>query len=282
MNRVEPSFGYYYYPDENKIESMDKISYYGLFSTFTLLLSTITLIHRDYDKLPTKINLSNALLKFKNEKDKDLYSELFTINDDVTIPNVRAIGPDPHHEIYDNKLIEELYPYIQRYFNLSPELKTIKEDILNKYNLNESKYNSIIYRGTDQFTDRGGFMSVNCVAYEKLYRDIIKNDNEKNELIIQSDEKRVTEHFTRTLNAKFINETDIGVIGETDAPIPKNNVNFWLKNYVATLHLISQSNKLITYTGNSSFFTVLFRGNLKNVYQEQTFKLDKNIFFKNN
>lgn len=283
MNRIEPSFGYYYYPDENKVESMSKISHYGLFSTFTLLLSTITIIHRDYKVLPEKFDLSNALMKFKTNKDEDLYKTIFKIDNTIDIPNVSPVGPDPHHELYTEDRIKNLYPYVKRFFGLSDEVKEIKNTLLEKYDLKDKNYVSVIYRGSDQFTDRGGFISVNCSAYEKLCRSIIsKIPVEERNILIQSEEPRVVNYFGGQLRAKYIKETDIGEIGKTDAPVPKNNIDNWLKNYIASIYIHSQSKTLITYTGNSGFFTTLFRGTMNEVYQETTFKLNKELFFKKN
>lgn len=283
MNKVEPSFGYYYYPEENKVMSMDKISNYGLFSTFTLLLSTITLIHRDYKKLPKKFDLSNALMKFKTNKEDDLYKILFKIDESVEIDKISPVGPDPHHTLYTEDRINGLYPYIKRFFTLSDELTNIKNNLLQKYELVNKDYVSVIYRGSDQFTDRGGFISVNCSAYEKLARSIISEIPVQNRvLLIQTEEPRVLSYFRGQLGAKFISETDIGEIGKTDAPVPNNGVDEWIKNYVASIYIHSKSKTLITYTGNSGFWVVLFRGMMNEVYQETTFQLDRNLFFKKN
>jgi len=283
MNKIEPSFGYYYYPEENKVVSMDKISQYGLFSTFTLLLSTITLIHRDYKKLPVKFDLSNALMKFKTNKEDDLYNKLFKIDESVEIDKILPVGPDPHHTLYNEDLIKGLYPYIKRYFTLSDELIDIKNHILQKYELLNKDYVSVIYRGSDQFTDRGGFISVNCSAYEKLARSIISEiPIQDRMLLIQSEEPRVLSYFIGQLGAKFIKETDVGDIGKTDVPVPNNGLDEWLKNYITSIYIHSQSKTLITYTGNSGFWSVLFRGSMNEVYQETTFQLDRNLFFKKN
>lgn len=279
--KIQPSFGYYYYPEENKIESMDIIKNYGLFSTFTLLLSTITIVHRDYKVLPNKFDLSNALYKFKEDKSIDIYKMLFKTDDNVKIDDIEPMGPNHHHEIYTDEKIKKLYPYIRRYFNLSDEVCEIKNKLIEKYELKDKEFLSVIYRGTDQFTDRGGFISVNCSAYEKLAKNIISNIEPKDRnILIQSEEPRVVNYFRNSLGAKFIEETDIGQIGNNDSPIPLKNVETWIKYYVASIHIHSKSKTLITYTGNSGFFTTLFRGSMENVYQETTFKLNGEMFWK--
>lgn len=280
MEKVQPSFGYYYYPEENKIESMDIIQDYGLFSTFTLLLSTITIVHRDYKVLPDKFDLSNALRKFKEDKSIDMYKVLFKIDESINIDNAEPMGPDHHHEIYTDEKIKKLYPYVRRYFNLSDEVCEIKDKLIEKYNLKDKEFLSVIYRGTDQFTDRGGFISVNCSAYEKLAKDIISKIDPKNRnVLIQSEEPRVVSYFKGSLGAKFIEETNIGQIDNNGAPVPLKDVETWVKYYIASIYIHSKSKTLITYTGNSGFFTALFRGNMENVYQETTFKLNRKIFF---
>jgi len=283
MERVEPSFGYYYYPEDNKVEAMDKIAHYGLFSTFTLLLSTITLIHRDYKVLPEVFDLSKAMMKFKTDKSQDLYKTLFKIDKTVEIPNISAVGPDPQHTLYSEERVKGLYPYVKRFFGLSDELVDRKNNLLKKYNLLGKDFISVIYRGSDQFTDRGGFISVNCSAYEKLARGIISEiPTQERNILIQSEEHRVLKYFGGQLGAKFIKETDIGEIGRTDAPVPNMGVDEWLKNYIAAIFIHSQSKTLITYTGNSGFWATLFRGTMNEVYQETTFSLNRELFFKKN
>jgi len=283
MERVEPSFGYYYYPEDNKVEAMDKISHYGLFSTFTLLLSTITLIHRDYKVLPEVFDLSKAMMKFKTDKSQDLYKTLFKIDKTIEIPKISAVGPDPQHTLYSEERVKGLYPYVKRFFGLSDELVDTKNNLLKKYNLLDKDFISVIYRGSDQFTDRGGFISVNCSAYEKLARGIISEiPTQERNILIQSEEHRVLKYFGGQLGAKFIKETDIGEIGRTDAPVPNMGVDEWLKNYIAAIFIHSQSKTLITYTGNSGFWATLFRGTMNEVYQETTFSLNRELFFKKN
>tara|TARA_R110000803_G_scaffold210726_2_gene283435 strand:- start:298 stop:1146 length:849 start_codon:yes stop_codon:yes gene_type:complete len=282
MKKIEPSFGYYYYPDENKVEASSKISEYGLFSTFTLLLAAITIIHRDYKKLPSKFNLKKAMMMFKTDKDEDLYKTLFKIDETVEILNITPTGADSHHEVYSEERITGLYPYIKRYFSLSDEVEDIKEKLKKKYDIVDKDYISIIYRGTDHFTDRGGMMSVNCAAYKQIVKQLITPiPIEDRNVLIQSEEPRVRDFFN-DYGAKFINETCIGKVGDLDKPIPKENKDLWIKNYIAAIYIHSQSKNLLTYTGNSGFFATAFRGTTKGVYQETTFKMDKELFFKIN
>jgi len=283
MNRVTPGFGFYYYPDENRLEPIEGANSWGLFSTFNILLSNITLVHRSYSKLPEKIDLKNGLSNFKSNKENDLYGKLFKIDDSINIPQPYTCGPDEHHTLYTDKLVKGLQPYIKKYFNLSDELVEIKNKLLRKYNLLNQDYISVIFRGTDQFTDRGGRISVNCVPYDRIAKSLITDiPEEDRRLIIQSEEPRVVNHFKHLLGAMHIEETDIGTIGPLGLPIPTSNLDEWVKYYVVSIYIHSQAKSLITYTGNSGFFATLFRGNLNGVYQESAFTLEPEFFFKKN
>ena len=278
-SETEPSFGYLYYPNNNRIVAMDKISHYGLFSTFTLLLSTITCVHADFGVLPDKIDLRPALKKFKTNPHQDLYSTLFQQDRNIKINSVKKVGPDPHHTLYTADLIEGLNPYIRRYFNLSEEVKQIESNLTSKYSITSSDLLYVIYRGTDQFTDRGGFASVNCSVYERLARKIITPIREEERcVLIQSDEPRAIDYF-KGLKGVYIDETSLGRIAPTGPPIPTTDVDMWLKYYISAIHIHGMSKHVITYTGNSGFWVALFKGNIDNLYQETTFSLAQKLFF---
>jgi hypothetical protein len=278
------SFGYDYDVYNNILLPKNIISNYGLFSSFTLLLSSITHVHHNYNTTPNDIICHDFLLKFKERDDNtNLYKFLFKIDDSVIIDESMKIliGPNDHHLIYDNNKIKKLAPYFKKYFSLNDETNNTKIKIEQKYNIKHNNRISVIYRGSDKWTDMGGFTQVGPNAYIQLTDEIFNRDKSL-KVLIQSDEKRLINFYNSKFNSVFIDETDIGEIGYNEDPTPKKDKKIWLRDYVSSIFIHGESKHLITYTGNSGFFSVLHRGNTENVHQEISFLKNYKEFFLNN
>lgn len=278
----EVGHGYIYNRDTDTISSMREpynISDYGLFSTLTLLLSALTVLYKDYGILPSNIDLSKALCRFKTNPGEDLYHKLFTIDDTVDIDRSKifTVGPDYHHEVYDTRTISNLYCFIRRFFKLSYTTQQAVESMTQRYGVTEGNNISVIFRGTDHFTDRGGMVAVNSIAACNIIKQLITHQHYN--IFIQTDEPRVNQWYTNNLHAINFNETTLGKIDPLGPPVPVDNLDMWVLNYVAALFIHSTSSKLFTYTGNSGLWACLFRGNLDGVYQDKTFSMNPEEFF---
>jgi len=284
MLHKDISFGYDYDTINNVLISTDIIKNYGLFSSFTLMLSSITQVHYHYGVTPKDIICDNFLLKFKEPNDEtNIYKFLFKIDDSIVIDDTMKIlmGPNDHHLIYDNQKIQKLSPFFKKYFSLNNETLDVKNSLETKYNIKDNNRISVIYRGSDKWIDMGGFTQVGPNPYIQLTDEIFHTDKLMN-VLIQSDEKRLINFYSYKFKSTFIRETDIGDIGHNEDPTPKNNKKEWLRNYVSSIFIHGESKHLITYTGNSGFFSVLHRGNTYNVYQENTFLKNYKEFFNKN
>ena len=98
-------------------------------------------------------------------------------------------------------------------------------------------------------------------------------------LLIQTEDAGVADWFCRSLHGQFISETSIGETNSVTQPIPSQNKLNWLRNFVASLYIHSESKILITYSGNSGYFASLARGNANDLYQENSFTKSYRDFF---
>ena len=271
-------YGYDYDIDGNTIIARDNIANYGLFSTFTLLLSAISKAHVKYDILLENLEISKVLKKFKSDESQDLYSMLFKQDKKVHVPKLQ-FGPNVHHDRYDEALINKVSPYIDRYLSPTDYILENKEQLVDKYELKTNDRISVIYRGSDKWTDMGGFIAVNPAAYIKAVQHIKQTHNVESS-IIQSEESEVCKFFKQRFKSAYITETAIGPTTRTGQPIPTENKIEWLMNFISALYIHADSKYLVTYTGNTGFFITMLRKTPINVMQEKshTFNID-NIFY---
>jgi hypothetical protein len=277
------SFGYDYDEESKVLIARPLIQDYGLFSTFCLLLSATTACHAKCGTVPDEINFGNSLSKFNNKENPiDLYKFLFKIDHSIEIPKEKEfhVGPDNHHTLYTEKTIKGLSPFFKRYFSLNEETLNVKKALEAKYNIEDKNRLSVIYRASDKWTDFGGFLNMGPGAYYRLAWDLWhKHQDSGIKLLIQTEDMGVADWFCRSLHGSFITETKIGETNSTTQPIPSENKDVWLRNFVASLYIHAESKILVTYSGNSGYFSALARGTSKDLYQEHSFTKNCKEFF---
>ena len=190
------------------------------------------------------------------------------------------VGPDNHHIIYSDEGLKKLQPFFKKYFSLNEETNNVKLSLEDKYDIKDRHRISTIYRGSDKWTDFGGFNSLGPAAYLRLTEKIFEADKTL-KVLIQTEDKRVSTWFCNRFHGKFIEETDIGDVEHNRDPIPKEDKLIWLRNYVASLYIHGESEHVVTYTGNSGYFIALIKGGTENLHQEITFTKGHEDFFVN-
>lgn len=280
-------YGYDYDLDTNTIIARNQIRGYGFFSTFTLMISAIMRTYNYYGHIPSKIDGKNILRNLCSDDSYDMYSHFFHISEDIDIkfdiPMPVPLTNDDQHTIYKNDFSKYYVAFYKKYFCLNKHIEDKVNELLLKYNIDSDNTLSVVYRSTDKWTDFGGFNYLSPALYLKLSNEILEKNPEL-KVLIQSESSSINHVFERRLNAKFIRETRVS---ENDGlPIFLQNIEdklSWAEYYLASLIIHSKSKYLITYTGNSSFFLYLSRGNTNNLYQEITFtKINTDDFFKKN
>jgi hypothetical protein len=268
-------YGYDYDTVKNILIGRKDIEGYGFFSTFTLLLSAIMYTYKKFKKIPNDIDGRNLLRNLCSQEGYDMYKHFFHIDKDFVI-NLEHEMPvpftnDDQHTIYEEKYSKYYCEFYKKFFSLNHNISEKIEKIVKKYNINSDNTLSVVYRGTDKWTDFGGFNHVSPGIYLKLAREI-KENNPNINVLIQSESDFINNVFHSSLGANHITETLTSKVDGTPLFLYLNeNKLEWAEYYVACIMIHSKSKFLITYTGNSSFFLYLNRGTTKNMYQEITF-----------
>lgn len=276
-------WGYDYDDSTNTLKGNPAVEGAGFFSTFTLLLTSIISVYKKFNKLPN-IDGSRLLNKLNpSQQINDMYDHFFHINDDIIIPftdeQTPSLSPDSHHTIYTNENLKYFIPFFERYFNINENILSKIEILKKKYDINNEKIISVVYRDTDKWTDFGGFNSVQPGPYINLTR-LLLTDNPTYKVLIQSENDGVVAHFGNAFGSIFFTETLTSQTSVSPVFVHYNgNKIEWSEYYIASLWIHSKSEYLITYTGNSAFFLYLNRGTTKNLYQETTFQRNYNEFF---
>jgi len=286
-------YGYDYDSEKNILIGREDIKDYGFFSTFTLLLTSIMVVHGKFGKTPDNIDGTNLLRKLKKNDDKDVYHYFFHIDKTISIDLPKEIpvpySPNDHHTIYKEENSKFYDPFFRKYFNVNENIISKILHLKNKYSIEENNTIAVIFRDSDKWTDMGGFNYVSAAGYLRMCKDVIENvieeSNQRPKIIIQSENQGVVETFQQAFGAIFLSETSLGNPSDVYPPIPLNDdVRMeWAEYYIASLWLLSKCKYVITYTGNSEFFVYLNRGTTNNLIQEITFtKNYKEFFTKNN
>ena len=281
--------GYDYDTENNTLIGRTDIQDYGFFSTFTLMLTSIMVVYKTYNKTPDKIDGKNLLRKIKKNSDIDMYHHFFHIDNDINISyKISEIpvpfSPDDQHTIYSDKYSKYYGEFFKKYFNVNENISTKINELTSKYNVNVDNTISVIYRDSDKWTDMGGFNSISAGGYFRKCKYLFEMDGNRPNVLIQSENNGVISVFGQVFPTTFFNETALGNSSEIYPPIPINDDKKleWSEYYIASLWIHSKCKYVITYTGNSSFFVYLNRGTTKNFTQEITFTKNYNDFFVTN
>lgn len=158
---------------------------------------------------------------------------------------------------YDNIQLSELY-------KLAMYICPVSKEILEKereYLLIIGNRTCILYRGNDKQKE------ITETPYEIILK--MAKESESKSFLIQTDEKNFYEAFKKEF-PDTIRIEEIPMIEKNinSYVMPKpNERGKFLINFLAALKAIGQANKLITITGNTGLWAVIFRGQTNNVWQ---------------
>lgn len=281
MIHEQISFGFDYNTDSNILSAMPTIKNYGLFSTFTLLLTSIIATYKKYNKLP-QIDGRNILSQLNADPEKDMYKHFFETDESVHIEfgeELKLFHPDQQHELYSEENIKYFKPFFDRYFKLNHHIHWKQNQLVEKYSVDPEKSISIILRGSDKWVDMGGMITTGPIPYTALAEKLIK-ENPQMKVLLQTEHKNVIDHCIHRFPMTVFTETRLTVDPYTPLFISDiENKLDWVEWYIAALWVHSRSKYVISYTGNSAFFVYLVRGTTKNLYQEIAFKKSFEEFF---
>lgn len=171
-----------------------------------------------------------------------------------------------HHSDYSTLPIKRAQPYIQRYFQPSPEVYRKKTDLISKYSVRPEKTITLWYRGTDKGSE------IDLDSPEK-YLEQAQSILRRNPLLrvhIQTDQEQVRSFLATELGDRGFFFTELPVSSADEGihfTTPAEEQIQSGQDLLAAVLIASSSRHLITHTGNVALWTVLYRGNTRRTIQ---------------
>ena len=245
----------------------------GFFSCCSVKLFDIIQYFIKYKQLPIEVD-SSELFNMYKINNKDITFDFFIHYDnlDINIKYEKDIYMTKWGFQFDNFNhvdYKYLIPFIKKYFSPSKKIINLANNLILKYNIDFNNCIGLYYRGTDKIheTQIDSFDNY----YNKL-NEIIKISKNKNiQILLQTD----TSQFLDYMKKKCINKNII-IINENSTSYTNNGIHYEktntenyndIKNFLATVLIISKCKYIICSSGNCSIWMMYYRGNSKNVYQ---------------
>lgn len=253
------------HPEINELYCLWNCGFYS--NEFQVFNSLLILLRHGI--IPERVDYSLGYRHFKKEPEKDIYPDFHKIDPTKEL-NLYSIVELPDANKYRPDLYRfDVYNQIRdRFFGPSEIIKERVQFLKNKYNINPEKTISVLYRGTDKGTE---LTLAHPQRYLELVQKLLKN-NPEFKVLIQTDQTQVIELFCNQFGDKVIffeetpSTTSNTAIWSLMEKSGSDSID-WSQWVDAALRCVAECKYLINHTGNVSFFTNLYRGNLKRVYQ---------------
>jgi hypothetical protein len=243
---------------------------YGFFSCCSIKLNNIIKFFNENKRLPLNVYSEKMFDWYKVNTSRDITYDYFEHYNNKE--NIQYNRNADFHETYQYRNYSELdysniIPFIKKYFSPSIEIQNIITYIEKKYQLDYQNICVLFYRGNDKNTE------TTICSYEEYIKKakIILKTNPKIHFLIQSDETEFIEIILKEFpNNSFYFKDEIRHMKkcmDTVDNIIKNNIDIYSKKYLAITIIMSRCNYIVCGSGNCSIWIMLYRGNNKNVFQ---------------
>ena len=209
---------------------------------------------------------NNAIIGKKNYT--DITPLLFIIDENVNIYNHCNFNIDLQY--YDYRILDytNITPYIKKYFKLSDEVYKCVDFLEKKYNIDYNKTFSIFFRGNDKQ------LEINQPSYKEMIdkvRLVSGKEDSDIKFLIQTDEKEFLNECMEEFKNNCIYFNEIPQINKSNSgnillDVSENKIQI-LQFFIASLYIISKTNKIFCTSGNCELWIMLFRTNCNNIYQ---------------
>ena len=244
----------------------------GFFSCCSVRLCKIINYFNVNKKLPDNIDSSQQYQMYKYSN-KDITFDFFKhYSNDNIINYENDITIDDSCFQFDNyKTInfKNILPFVKKYFEPSERITNIYNNLIVKYNIDTDNCIGLYYRGTDKKDETT--LDTFDSFYYKLNEIIITSNNDKIQILIQTDSAYFLEYMKEKCKDKHIIIITELAVSRLDRGIHYDrcpSLNYIeIQSFMATLLILSKCKYLICSSGNCSIWTLFFRENTDNVYQ---------------
>jgi len=257
------------HPEMNQLDCMWNCGFYS--NQTQAFLSTLILL--SHGIVPDKISYAMGFKRFKADPERDIFPDFYKINPSVPVQLLKTVTlPDENKKQFDLYDFEYYNPVVQRFFGPSDVVSERKNQLLNKYRINPSETISVLYRGTDKYTEvRLGSPQ----AYLQAVQQVLQQTNAKR-VLVQTDQTQVLNFFKQELGDMVVHfeETPTTSGKEAMNTVMENEGNDtmdWMQWFDAALRVVSECAFVVNHTGNCGLWMNLYRGNTTNVFQFDQF-----------
>ena len=244
----------------------------GLFSCFTTKLANLCDFYDKYKQLPNSIVCNNEFHYYKKFQEQSLSELLFrnnmSFNSNQIDSEIQFFSIWPNRN-YKSVPISLLNTFIKTYFCPSELVLNRTKSIQTSYNIDYDTTIAVYYRGLDKETE------TKLAPYEEFFKKarelLLENPNFV--FYVQTDEmeflKEFLIRFPNTVYNKKLDTLPRSLFKNkgTHHLLTSENANETAIEMFGSVIFMSKCKHVILSTSNVSFWTVLYRQTLTNVYQ---------------
>lgn len=247
----------------------------GFFSCCSVRLFEIISFFNKNGMLPDEVDSSEQFKLYKTEKELNECIDITFNYFNKYSSNLHDIPfkkiVDFHHMYqyfdYIRINLDDVKPFMRKYFELNAEINSIASEIQEKYEINFDNTCVLFYRGNDKNTE------TYICSYDEILTKAkeILLENPSITFFIQSDETEFIELMLSTFPGRsFCCIDEIRHIPKCIDIVDKKmrSLNpLYSKYFLAITWLMSQCKHVICTTGNCSMWILLYRETLENFHQ---------------
>jgi len=253
------------HPEMNQLDCMWNCGFYS--NQTQAFLSTLILL--SHGIVPDKISYAMGFKRFKADPERDIFPDFYKIDPSVPVQLLKTVTlPDENKKQFDLYDFEYYNPVVGRFFGPSDLVLERKLYLKNKYKIVPNETISVLYRGTDKYTEvRLGSPQ----AYLQAVQQLLQQTNAK-KVLVQTDQTQVLDFFKQELGSMVVHfeETPTTSGKEAMNTVMENEGNDtmdWMQWFDAALRVVSECAFVVNHTGNCGLWMNLYRGNTTNVFQ---------------
>ncbi len=243
----------------------------GFFSCCSIRLLDIMIYFNDNKGLPDIVESSEQFGHYKSYAMQNLIPFYFKENSELEIPytgrrEMTYAKEEP--QFSDYKLIDftNTNLYRDKYFTPSDHVGDLVGMYTDKYQIDYKNTCAVFYRGNDK--NRETQIASHQDFIDKAKEIKLSNPNIR--FLIQPDETEFLFAFKQEFSDCFWFEETPHMMKKDSCMVfetPQEQRAEYGAKFFAAVLCISKCKHLITHSGNGSFWSVLYRGNMDNVYQ---------------
>jgi hypothetical protein len=200
----------------------------------------------------------------------DVYSKFFKYNPNQFKIEIKSFTESQDEDQFsDYSLInyDFVFPFVEKYFSPSDEVRKIQEDLINKYNIDFDKTICVCYRGNDKTKE------TNLPSHQEMENKVLELTElyPEHKILIQSDENEFYNFFSKKYNNLIVIDEilkmDSNPWNAIQYTVPTGSKVTNAQTFLAIMLIMSKCDSIVINSGNIGLWTCLYRGNNKKVHQ---------------